>query len=122
MKKYFETAMKWKVECRYADRGIIERTAWEDSIPDNYVGDYITADTADEAIEIAIEYITREVERNGYTDENGETYAVTTAADEDGIHVYIDSEGEEPEIVGQYYHFYAMEEKKESKQKNGKTF
>lgn len=75
---------KFNVECR-KNR--------EENI-DSYIGDYITAETADEAIEIAADYMLEKIAENGYECEKKD----------DEILVY-----ENDEIVETYADFAAKE-------------
>lgn len=47
---------KFNVECRRNN----------EEMPDSYIGDYITAETADEAIETAVDYMIEKIAENGY--------------------------------------------------------
>lgn len=82
---------KFKVENALRTADMIEATEHTD-ITDNYVGDYIEADTAEEAIEIAMDYIAERIHAN-------------TVMTGNSVLVYNDDD----EIVEEYYKFTATE-------------
>ena len=82
---------KFKVENAYRTAEMIERTEHTE-ITDNYVGDYIEADTAEEAIDFAMDFL---AEQSG----------CNTVMTGDSILVYND----EDEIIGECYKFTATE-------------
>ena len=82
---------KFKVENAIRTAEMIEATEHTD-ITDNYVGDYIEADTAEEAIDLAMDFL---AEQSG----------CNTVMTGDSVLVYNDDD----EIVAEYYRFVATE-------------
>ena len=82
---------EFKVEAHYRNAEMIEASE-RTGITDNYVGDYVKADTAEEAIENAMDYIAEHIHAN-------------TVMTGDSILVYNDDD----EVVEEYYNFVATE-------------
>lgn len=85
---------KFKVENAVRTAEMIETTE-HTNITDNYVGDYIEADTAEEAIDLAIDFLAEKTEQNGYN----------TVITGDSVLVYSDDD----EVIAEYYKFTATE-------------
>ena len=85
--------MKYNVTCTRRTAEMIEATI-NAEIADNYIGDTIEADTAEEAIEIAMDYIAEQI--NAVSEHRAEVEGSS-------VIVY----GEDDEVIEEYTNFEA---------------
>ena len=93
---------KYQVECTVDNADQYYGKTPHNDMRDNYVGDYIDAETADEAIDLAIDYIFENIVQNL----PNSLHDAERVGNEIFVFDYSDEECDEP-VIAHYYDFRA---------------